>query len=278
MDFRRGCSFFLVAAVAAAFFVLQHPAEASEGEPEKEDIWSQTEQRGPRSYRRFELTEDEIGRIMRSLKKENPRRAKQLESLREKDPEQFKALLREHGGSELTKIMVERAEAWIQRRQAEFLEWLEKNYRKVAQELGKLKQKNPGLYAERVRHVQEKYEPIYEAERRNNPELAAVLKEDLDLKEKRVVLLKKIWDAKGEKEKARFRGQLEQIVAQRFDLIVRRKQIAYSRLLRWIAELQKRVEESRKEIAKWEDVKFKAENVKSRTEDLIRKKVPFKWD
>ncbi len=268
----------MVAAAAAAFFVLPHPAEASEGEQDKEDIWSQTDPRGPRGYRRFELTEEETSRILTSLKKEDPRRAKQLEGLREKDPEQFKALLREHGGAELTKIIGERAEAWIQRRQAEFLEWLEKNYRKVARELGKLKQKNPSLYGERLRHIQEEYEPIYEAERRNNPELAAVLKEDLDLKDKRAVLLKKIWDAKSKDEKAKLTAELEQIVAQRFELIVRRKQIAYSRLLRWIAELQKRVEASREEIAKWEDAKFKAENVKKRTEDLVKKKVPFKWD
>jgi len=73
-------------------------------------------------------------------------------------------------------------------------------------------------------------------------------------------------------------ADLEEVVAGRFDLIVRRKQIAYERLLRWLEELRKRLRESRGEIFKWRDEKFKNKNVKQRTGDLLEETLKFNWD
>jgi len=66
------------------------------------------------------------------------------------------------------------------------------------------------------------------------------------------------------------------VIAGRFDLIVRRKQIAYERLLKRLEELQKKVRESRGEIAKWRSDELKNENVKQRMQDLLEPK--FNWD
>jgi len=122
-----------------------------------------------------------------------------------------------------------------------------------------------------------KYGRIIE-EGRRNPELAEVLIEDLKLKKRRDELLKKIRTVKSESEKKKLVAELEEVVSGRFDLIVRRKQIAYERLLRWLEELRKRIRESRGEIVRWRDEKFKNENVKQRTGDLLEEIPKFNWD
>lgn len=123
-----------------------------------------------------------------------------------------------------------------------------------------------------------KYGRIIE-EGRRNPELAEVLIEDLKLKKRRDELVKNIKAAQSDREKRKLIADLEEVVAGRFDLIVRRKQIAYERLLRWLDELQKRLRESRAEISRRRDDKFKNENVKKRMQDLLGETpTEFRWD
>ncbi len=282
MEFSRRIIVVLVIAAMATVTILPCPA----AEKDEKNIWTEDEPRGPgrgpgpgpgRGPRRFELTEDEIDRVMKGLKESNPEKAKELAKLREKDPNQFSFELRRHGREEFGKIIRERIDNWRKRRRAEFLESLEKLFPKEAQELAKLKDTNPDLYAEKYELALRKYGRIIE-EGRRNPELAEVLIEDLKLKKRRDELLKKIRAVKSENEKKKLVVELEEVVAGRFDLIVRRKQIAYERLLRWLDELRKRLRESRGEIFKWRDEKFKNENVKQRTQDLLEEIPKFNWD
>lgn len=277
--FRADIVLLALAAVLAAC-VLPGWARA-DGQQKEDDIWTEEEPRGPGGPRRgprgFELTDADINRLMQYLKKNNPDKASELAKLREQDPEKFKAELRRHGGKEFGKIVMERMETWRQRRQAEFVEWVGKNYRCDAEELARLKAKDPDLYLKKYEHIRDKYWRIFEEERRN-PELAEVLKEDLELKQRRDELLRRIKAAKNDKQKERLMADLEEVVGRRFDLIIRRKQIAYERLLRWLEELKNRIKESRDEIAKWRDEKFRAENIKKRVEDLNEGVVEFKWD
>jgi len=276
----------LVLVIAAMATVTVLPCSADE--KDEKDIFSGEEPRGPRpgprlgpgpgrGPRRFELTEEEIDRVMKGLQESNPKKAKELAKLREKDPEKFRDELRRHGREEFGKIIRERIDNWRKRRRAEFLESLEKFDPKEAQELAKLKDTNPDLYAEKYEFALKKYGRIIE-EGRRNPELAEVLIEDLKLKKRRDELLKKIKAVKSENENKKLVAELEEVVAGRFDLIVRRKQIAYERLLRWLEELRKRIRESRGEIFKWRDEKFKNENVKQRTQDLLEEIPKFNWD
>jgi len=64
----------------------------------------------------------------------------------------------------------------------------------------------------------------------------------------------------------------------RYDLIVRRKEIAYEQLLRRLDELQKQVRESKDEITNYKDARVKRENVRQRVQALTENKVRFKWD
>jgi hypothetical protein len=233
---------------------------------------------GPEVPRRFELTDEEIDRIMSSLEKSDPNAAIELEKLRKKDPEKFQAEIRKHGREEFGKIIGKRIEGWRRQRQNDFLQWLEKNYPKEVEKLTRLKEKEPELYMEKSDLIRNKYWRIFEEEKRN-PELAEVLKEDLKLKDKRDELVITIKAAKNEKDKQKLLAELEEVVGRRYDLIVRQKEIAYERLLKWLEELRNRVRESRDEINRCKDERVKIENVKKHIKDLTEEtSPPFRWE
>ena len=276
----------LVIVVAALATVTILPCYTAEKKA-KENIWTEGEPRGPRpgpgrgpgrGPRRVELTDEEIDRIMKGLQESNPEKAKELAELRETDPNQFSFELIRHGHEEFGKIIKERIEKGRSRRHAEFLEWLEKAVPREAQELAKLKEISPDLYAEKFELIRRKYWRIFEASKRN-PELADVLLEDLRLQKRRDELVKKIKATQSVRDEKKLVAELQEVVAGRFDLIVRRKQIAYERLIKWLEELRKRIRESRGEITRWRDEKFKNENVKQRMQDLLSETpTEFKWD
>ena len=238
-------------------------------------------ERGPRrggpGRGRFDLTDEEVDQIMEGLKERSPEKAKELEKMREKDPERFNAELRRHAREEFGKVIRERIEKWRHQRQADFIEWLQKNVPEEAEELAKLKERSPNLYGERYETVSKKYGRIYEESRRS-PELAEVLIEDLRLQKRRDQLLGKINATNSRRENQKLTEELEEVVGHRYDLIVRRKQIAYERLLKWLEELQNQIKESRADIRRAQDAKVKAENIKKRTQELFEEKKGFNWN
>lgn len=247
------------------------------GPPPSGEPGERRERRGSRRHSRmFELNDKEIERIMKSLEKSDPEKAKELEKLRSEDPNRFKFELGRHGGEEFGKIVRQRIERWRNRRRDKFLQWLQENYSKEAKGLACLKEKDAELYLEKSETIRRKYWHIFEAEERN-PELADVLKEDLELKNKRDELIEKIKSTKDKKEKEDLVEQLEEVISERFDLIIRRKQIEYERLLKRVEKLQERLEESKAEIAEWRDENFRSENVKNRVNELLGGH-SFKWD
>jgi hypothetical protein len=277
----------LVLVMAALVVVaLSIPPCSAQGmsEEKKEDIWREDEPRGPRGgprrgpgRRRFQLTDEEIDRMMKGLKERDPAKAKELAKLREKEPEKFREELVKVAREEFGKIIRERIDKWRSERQAEFLEWLGKNFPQEAKILATLKEKDPELFITAFDQVMEKYGYIYR-KWMQNPELGRVLKEKLELKEKRDKLLRRIRSARNDGEKEELTKQLEEVVSSRFDLIVREKQIAYKQLLKRLEELKKRVEASQAEVDRLMDVKFKKQNVEKRVNDLIGNKKGFKWD
>lgn len=226
--------------------------------------------------RRFKLTDEEIERIMKSLKKSDPETAKELEKLRVEDPNKFQFELRRHGGEEFGRIVRKRTEKWWKQQQDEFLQWLQKNYQEVTKELEGLKEKDAKVYWDKFKIISGKYWPIFDAEKRN-PELADILREDLELKKMCDELPEKIKNTKNDEEKKNLTEQLQEVVGRRYDLILRRKQIEYEQLLKRVEELQKQLEENKAEIAGWRDEKIKEENVKNRVNELLGGR-PFRWD
>jgi hypothetical protein len=263
---------------AALIGTFSQHCQAQERQENRRDIWAEDESRRPRwGHRGPELSEEMIEHIMKDLKEKDPAKARELIRLREQDPEKFEAELREHGREEFGRVIRERMEARRQRMEGEFIEWLEKNYPQDAQELARLKMEDPRLYISKFEYSLRKYGRIFEAAK-ENPELAEVLKEDLELKKKRDELLRKIDQASSEQEKQALITQLEEVVSNRYDLIVRRKQIAYKQLLAKLEELKQQIKESNDEITKWTDEEFKAGNVKERVRYLIGEVLRFRWD
>ena len=262
---------FLILMLAAVITVSVLPCWAQgtseeKKDEKKEDIWTDKKPPGTRRRPRFELTDEEIERIMKSLRESNPEKAKELEKIRKDDPKKFQDQLREHGRDEFGKIVMERIEKWRKQRREEFLKWLEENFRKQAEELKKLQ--DPDLYLKKYDIIRRKYWPIFEAERRN-PELGKVLKEKLRNEGWRDRLLREIRGAEGENKKKELINKLKEAVSRRFDLIVREKQIAYKRLRERLEELRKRVEESQAEIDKLMNPKTKKQNIDKRVDDLL---------
>jgi hypothetical protein len=235
------------------------------------------QRRGPGRGGRFELTDEEINRIMDGLKQRSPEKAKELEELRKKDPDKFREELIKNASEEFRKVAAERWEKWLRERQAAFLEWLGKNMPEEAKELAKLKEASPDHYGEKYELVWRKYGRIFE-ENRRNPELAKVLLEDVKLQKRRDDLIARIKTTKNEGEQKRLHAELEEVVGLRYDLIVRRKQMAYEGLLKRLEGLQNRINDSRAEILKAQDPKVKSENIKKRTQELLEEKKGFSWD
>lgn len=269
----------LILAMMAILAVSTQPCVGDQ--EEDQDIFTEDEDRGPRrgpGRGRFELTDEEVDRILKNLKERSPEKAKELAELRTKNPDEFREELRRHAREEFGKVVRERIEKWRQQRRADFLEWLQKNLPDEAEELSKLKETNPDLYDQRYELASRKYRRAFEESRRS-PELEKVLIEDIRLQKRRDQLLGKINATKSRSEKKKLTEKLEEVVGRRYDLIVRRKQIAYERLLRWLEELQNRIKESRAVIRKAQDTKVKTENIKKRTQELLEeKKEGFNWN
>jgi len=259
---------------------------------DEQSIWTEDQDRGPGpgpgpgpergqrrgpGRRRIELTNEEIDRIMKDLKERSPEKAKELEKLRDKDPERFNDELGRHAREEFLKVVGERIEKMHAERRARFLEWLAKNVSEEAEELAKLKETSPNLYGEKYELVWKKYGRIYDESRRN-PKWAEVLLEDVKLQNRRDELVAKIKTTNNKEVEKKLTAELEEVIGLRYDVILRRKQMAYERLLRRLEELQNRIKESRTDIRRAQDAKVKAENVKKRAQDLFEEKKVFNWD
>ena len=292
MELRRGIILILVMATIASVAIV--PCYSEEKKSDKV-IWEDDEQRGPgpgggpgrggpgRGERgpgrgdrggpgRFRSREDEVNRFLEELKESNPKKAEELEKLRKNNPDKF----REELGKAIRENWNKRFESWKRRWRAEFIEWLQEAAPKVAGELSRLKETDTDTYAKKYEIVREKYWRIYEESKRN-PELAQVLLADIELDERQEALLKEIKATKSEREKKQLMSQLEEVVGNKYDLIIRRKQIAYESLLRRIAQLQEELNKSREEIINWQNVEIKTENVKQRLKELTEKPPKFRW-
>jgi hypothetical protein len=239
-------------------------------EEEREDIWTDRPPRGPRRGPRFELKDEEIERIMKSIRESNPEKAKELEKMRKEDEKRFREQLREHGRDEFSKIVMERIEKWRKQRREEFLKWLEENFRRQAEELKRLLQ-DPDLYLKKYDVIRQKYWRIFEEDQRN-PELGAVLKEKLRLAGWRDRLLGQIRGEKNEKKKQELIKKLREAVSRRFDLVVREKQIAYKWLRDRLEDLKRRVEESQALIDELKKPEVRKKNIDKRVEELLKEK------
>ena len=120
-----------------------------------------------------------------------------------------------------------------------------------------------------------RYHRIMEAEE-DNPKVAEVLKEDLELKNQRDKLVGRIRASRDKKKTKKLAAELEDIVGQRFDLIIKRKQLEYERLRGRLKRLQSEVERKEAELQK--NIDRKPQEVKERIEELLKKSEGIEWE
>ncbi len=255
---------------------------------------------------RFEPGPEQIERILNRIREKDPQKADELTQLREKDPEAFKEEIRniareqfrtrmhEEKGEQGKQLMPRRPGGptmegpgqgrWpemmrerFQERSEEYMTWLKENYPDEATKLEQLKEENPGQHMKAMGLSWRKYGPIFNASK-DNPALAAVLKDQLALREKRNEILKQIRATTDENQKKTLAKELEGVVSQQFDLIVKRKELAYEDLNKKLEELKKDIENRKAEVEKWKSKKFKNEQVKKRVDELVNKTEKFEWE
>ena len=281
----KGRGIILTLAIMVAMFsaALLCPA----GEKDKrdnngeQDIF-EDEQREQRTGRRrgrgrFQLTEDEINRVMEDFKKRNPKKAKELAGLRKENPEKFTNQLWEHAREELEKIGKERWEKWLRERRAAFLKWLDENVPDETRELARLENVKPDLYHKKYELVRRKYSRIFEESRRN-PEWAEVLLEDVKLQNRRNELVAKIKATNNKQVEKKLTAELEVVIALRYEVILKQKQMVLERLLRRLEDLSKQIRDSQDDIQKYEDPQTKEANIKQRAKELLEEKKKSLWD
>ncbi|MBN2314573.1 MAG: hypothetical protein JXM79_11635 [Sedimentisphaerales bacterium] len=280
MEKRRGI--ILALTIAAVILAFTLPSSSADNNNKDDNgIFQEADRQDERSGRgrgrgRFELTEDETNRVMEGFKKRNPEKAKELSTLQKKDPEKFKDELWRNAREEIEKIGKERFEKWHRQRRAEFLEWFEMNFPEEMKELARLKNADQDLYNKKFELLWRKYYHVFDENRRNpESEWAKILLEDMKLQNRRDELVAKIKSTKNKKSEQKLFAELEEVIALRYDVILKRKQMGFERLLRQLDDLRKQIMESRKDILKYQDPKTKEENVKQRAKELLEEKKKF---
>jgi len=170
---------------------------------------------------------------------------------------------------------LETVRAHTQQRYLAFISWLEKNYPEEAEKLAKLRTGDSDVYLEQMRNIWKRFRAIMQAEE-ENPKIAEVLKEDLLLKDQRDRILARIKSAPDNKMKNQLTEQLKEIVASRFDLIVKRKQLKYDQLRTKLQQLQKQAKQSEARLQQLEDSKDK--QVEQRLKALLEESEMITWD
>ncbi len=272
----------VVVVFAAMMLTMAAIAELPPPAVAQEDIWSD---KPGRRDRQFELTKERIEEILKHLDQADPERAKELRKLQKNKPEEFRSQIRkimrqqthspqgERKGQPQTRPWQGRWREHVEKRHEAFLEWLKKNYPIEAQRLTKLAEKDAEKYTKETAALRKRYEPVMRAEKRD-PELAAVLKEDIELQNHRQKLLREIRKA-DKKEKDELVKQLEEIVNRRFDLIVIKKQLRYEELRKRLKKLQEDLVKRQAELQQLQQSKQKT--TEQRLEELLGKTERIDW-
>ena len=171
-----------------------------------------------------------------------------------------------HGGEGFRERMMKKHD--------EYTEWFKKEFPAEAEKLESLRQKHPEQYMKQMQSCQKKYAPIIKAQQ-HNPQLAEVLKEDIQLQSQRDTLLKEYRSA-DKKERKAIKKELEDIVNSRFDIVVKKKQLRYEDMLKKLQELEEKVNAQQAEVESLKDKKSDA--VEQRIEELVGKTEKIDWN
>jgi len=244
-------------------------------EEKNEDIWKEY---SFSSEEDLQLTEKQIQEILEQLKKTDPQRAAQLETLQKKNTEKFIAAIRDeirkHKKPTPEQPKQEKWKEELFKKHEAFLVWFKKEYPQDHKELIDLQIEDPEKYVQRFMDLMKIYEPIQKMER-SNPKLADTMKKNLELQKRRDALLLQIRIASKDQQ-LKLVEDLRSVVSQRFDTIVLEKQLQYEWLRKRLDDMTKKVEDRAKELESLH--KNKEQSVQDRMNELMERTEKVNWD
>jgi len=273
---------------------------AQQQQAEPESIWVEEETAGE-----HQLKPKAIERILRHLADSDPQQAERLRRLRQENPAEFSKAVRELMRDKWKKRMEPkpagprgRAEhgplaglpgaggggrgkrpmdvmRMLREHHAEYIEWLQENLPEEAEKLERLRKQQPDFYLSQLMLSRRKYGRIMRASQ-EKPELAEILKADMELKAGRDELLDELCTEADEQRRAELTEDLRAVLSRRFDLIIRRKQIAYEQLREKLERLREHVKQSQADLDKWSQ--SKQQQVEQRLAELVGRTEEFNWD
>lgn len=264
---------------ATAIFTLLITPCFSQAKAEKPVSHGKNIKSEPRPIRP-EMTKEMIDRFIEQTAKTDSSRAKELEQLRKDNPQKLEKIIHEHFAkrADAPKDRKARYAERAQKRQEQHIEWLKENYPNDVNELMELKEKKSKLYSEKISLSMRRYRRIKDAQDDNNTELADVLKKEMELNKEKYDLLRDIKSTKREKKKQELIDELKDVLSQKYDIIVQRKQMAYEKLLEKLDELKTQVKESKNGVQQWKDAEFKEKNIDARLKEMLGKDEKFHWE
>ena len=274
-----------------------------------EDRWKEDMRREENIRRslieRHKMGPEKIEEMLQHIAERNPEKAKELKILRKENPAEFRKAMQqmfakkhdrqkeaksyqgEHekrrfdaqAGERRSSDRSGRSDRGTRGRRSDrithdqILSWLKENYPRKAEKLVRLRKKKPELFGRMVG----KYGRIAEVDK-ENPQLGNALKRDLELKEKKYKILKKLKNTTDEKERKQLTAELKEVVSYRFNVILRRKKLVYNQMLRKLEELKKEVEKHKTELDRHNNPDFKNKNINARLQELLVQSEEFQWD
>ncbi len=163
----------------------------------------------------------------------------------------------------------------MRKRNEEFLEWLKVNYPHQASEFEKANEANPERAFRDLMPVMMRYRGIFETEKKN-PELASLMKKDIDLVDRQEEILRAIKSTEDGKGNEALTAELMTVVAARFDLILKKRQMRFDELKERLTQLENEI---RKQEADLEELsKQRDEQTQKRVAELLADDTQIKWD
>lgn len=218
--------------------------------------------------------------MLKQIQAKDPALAKKLLEIKKTDPKKFRVELSKAAQKyNLGKGLAsdghrEKFKQWQKEINAEYLVWLKEkdNYPKEAARLDKIQKDNPKAFPRQIRESRKIYVPIMDM-MDENPTIAKLMKEELEAKDKRGVLIKRaqslanqIKKAKGPK-RDKLVKQLKDTLSIRIDLIVVLHKIQYEILEEKIRQLNEQIAERKKDVEKF--VQKKDEEIAKRMKRLL---------
>ncbi|ARN56752.1 hypothetical protein [Sedimentisphaera salicampi] len=237
-------------------------------------------------------------RMLEKIAEEDKARAEKLRTLREENPKEFHEEMKEmlkgkmgrpdfrghddhHRPGERRFEPGERFRAKFKERFAkrndEFIEWLEENFPEEAEKMEKAFEADPNSAFKNTAYIRNKYRRIFEIEKRH-PEMAELMKNDLELKERRDQITKQLRSCEDEQEKKELKNELRDIVSMRFNVILEKRRLKLEDLKEKLKQIEKEINKQQNDLETLDDQRDSL--IKSRMEELVEesKKQKVDWE